>query len=264
MHLLHYVLYAAGFYPLYRAWRAARRTSLFHAVCWGIAAWLAWGVVLAEVVTGHPNPAIFVALCLTGCAGVAVLGARRPQVVAWNFVVLGLLAVMLLPLVETTFLRAPSLDGMRIAFLAVTLGVGLLNYLPTRFGPAAFLLGLGCAWEMIAVLAQEPLPRGREEDLIRLCWLVAPLLALLRGLPRGPEVDLDTLWRDFRDRWGLVWAQRVCQQFNQSAANHAWPVTLTWFGFQFRHPVDDVTGAEIRQALTALLRRFLEVDEQKK
>jgi hypothetical protein len=38
----------------------------------------------------------YLALCLTGCVGVAVLGARRPGVGAWDFVLLGLLAVLLL------------------------------------------------------------------------------------------------------------------------------------------------------------------------
>ena len=79
MQQLCLALFAVGFYPLYRAWLATRRTSLFHAVHWGIAAWLAWGVTLMDAVDGHPNPATFLALSLMGCAGVAVLGARRPQ-----------------------------------------------------------------------------------------------------------------------------------------------------------------------------------------
>ena len=265
MATLEYALFAAGFYPLYCAWVATRGASLFAAVHWGIAAWVAWGVMLADVAPGHPNPATFTALCLTGCAGVAVLGARRPQVVAWNFVVLGLLAAMLLPLVEMALLRAHTLDGIRIGFLAVTLGIGIVNYLPTRFGPAAFLLGLGCAGELIGVLADQPLPGGGEEHLIRLCWLAAPWLAWALGAPTGAQQDeLDSLWRSFRDRWGLVWGQRVREQFNRAAVNARWPVILGWSGFKFQQPADAATRAAACDTLLALLQRFVEAPRAKK
>src|SRR5437016_1984464 len=123
MQLLQDALFLAGFYPLFLAWRSAKGTSLFHAAHWAIAAWMAWGVTLTRLVEGHPNPATFLALALTGAAGVAVLGARRPIVGAWNFVVLGLLAVMLLPLAEMAFVGTRSLDGLRISFLIGTLAV---------------------------------------------------------------------------------------------------------------------------------------------
>lgn len=256
MHLFEYSLFAAGFYPLYRAWSATRGASLFAAVHWALAAWLAWGATLAGIADGHPNPATFVALCLTACAGVAVLGARRPHVGAWNFVVLALLAAMLLPLVEAAFLGARSLDGVRIGFLAITLAVGIINYLPTRFGPAAFLLAIGCAGEMIAILAAEPIPPGREDHILRLCWLTAPWLALARAAPPRDADELHVLWRDFRDRWGLVWGQRVRDQFNRAAANAGWPATLTWFGVAYRQTPDAATRSAMREALLALLQRF--------
>src|SRR5262245_36566947 len=264
MQLIQFALFTAGFYPLYRAWMATRGTSLFAAIHWAIAAWAGWGVVLANFSWGHPNPAIFTALCLTGCAGVAVLGARRPHVVAWNFVVLGLLAVMLLPLLEGAFLRARTLDGLRIGFLAATLGIGVLNYLPTRLGPAAFFLALDCAGELIEVLADQPLAAGGEAQLLRLCLLAAPWLALVCFLSHADAKELDLRWRDFRDRWGLVWGQRVREQFNRAAANARWPVTLTWFGFQFHQQVDAATRAEIGATLSALLQRFVEVNPEKK
>src|SRR5438270_9010588 len=133
MQLLYSVLFLSGLYPLYRAWQANRRTSLAHAVFWASAAWTGWGVAL---VFGRPQklglgPWRYLALCLTGAAGVAVLGARRPQVAAWNFVLVSLLAVMLLPLGENLFLGTPSLDGPRLVFLGATLAVGILNYVPT-------------------------------------------------------------------------------------------------------------------------------------
>src|SRR5262249_48225547 len=85
-------------YPLNRAWGASRGTSLTHALAWASGAWLAWlYLAIGPAIWGERvrvvEPARYVALCLTACAGVAVLGARRPALWAWNFVVLGLLVI---------------------------------------------------------------------------------------------------------------------------------------------------------------------------
>src|SRR5437868_1505128 len=89
-----FILHLSGAAPLWAAARANRGTSLAYAVGWAWLAWMAWGLALfaGGPAAGH------LALGLTGCAGVAVLGARRPGAGAWNFVVVGLLAVVLLPL----------------------------------------------------------------------------------------------------------------------------------------------------------------------
>ncbi len=92
------LLLLTGFYPLWRAWRANRRTTLRHAIGWSAAAWTAW--VGAAGLGPDTELARYLALALTGCAGVAVLGARRPIVAAWNFVVASLLVVLLWPVVE--------------------------------------------------------------------------------------------------------------------------------------------------------------------
>jgi hypothetical protein len=152
---------------------------------------------------------------------------------------------------------------LRIAFLFTTLGIGILNYLPTRFGPAAFFLALGCAGEMIGVLANRPIADGGEELVLRLCILSAPVLALARHSP-GKTDELNLLWRDFRDRWGLVWGLRVREQFNRAAANARWPVTLSWFGLRFTQQVDAATHAGISATLSALLQRFIDVKAKKK
>lgn len=259
MQAVHLALFVLGLWPLSRAWLAARGTALFHAVLWAHLAWLAWGATLIDRGEMHPDPAVYVALCTTACAGVAVFGARRPQVTAWNFVVLGLLAVMVLPLIETWLIGARSLDWLRITFLAITLAVSVLNYLPTRFGVAAFLVGLACAAELVAVAAPMALPSGPEADAVRSCFFAAPLLAWLtvRLLPRDGLNELDRTWRDFRDCWGVVWAQRVREQFNRAAANAGWRVHLSWQGFVFRADVHDPIRDEVAQTLQSLLKRFV-------
>ena len=48
-----------------------------------------------------------------------------PHVAAWNFVIVGLLAVMVLPLLENLLLGSRPIGPVRIGFLAVTLLVTL-------------------------------------------------------------------------------------------------------------------------------------------
>ncbi len=40
----------------------------------------------------------------------------------------------------------------------------------------------------------------------------------------------DALWLWFRDHWGVVWALRVQDRFNRSAAAQEWPFRLSWEG----------------------------------
>src|SRR5262245_49299879 len=87
-------------YPLGRAGLANRRTTLRQATLWAACAGASWALLSATAALELGPEAAFarhLALCLTGCAGVAVLGARRPGVGPWNGVVCGLLAVLLLP-----------------------------------------------------------------------------------------------------------------------------------------------------------------------
>ena len=86
------------------------------------AAWVSWGFAITNPTDDDLG---YLALCFTGCVGVAVLGARRPHVGAWHFVVLGLLGVMALPLVENMVIRVHSFNIERKVFLAGILIVTL-------------------------------------------------------------------------------------------------------------------------------------------
>lgn len=251
------VLVLAGLFPLTRAWHANRSTSLSQTMLWALAAWLGWGVTLVVEPIGADglDPLRYLALCLTGGAGVAVLGARRPYVFAWNFVVLGLLGVMLLPLGESVLLGTDPVDPLRIVFMAATIAVGTLNYLPTRFGPAALVLAAMCAGQLVWLFAPERLP-GWVPVTLDVVLLALPWLAWLCGWRAYKERSaFDRLWLDFRDRIGLLWAQRVRDQFNAAAVNAGWPVVLRWSGLQPRDP-DALNEAEMQRTLRATLKRF--------
>lgn len=250
---------------LHRAWRANRWTSLRQAVTWGVGAWGAWSLAAcAEYGRGERVPELrYVALCLTGCAAVAVLGARRPGVGPWNFVVTGLLAVLLLPFAESWVTgKALYLDGVRAVFLGATLAVGVINYLPTRLAGAALGFALGCACE-IAVLTA-------PTHVLSVTYLRWPMLhswpglvlwsafGLVRSAAPAPAA-FDRLWLDFRNRFGLVWGQRLREQFNNAARHAGWPVVLRWQGLRLTPgaalPAPAVQD-ELLTTLRALMKRF--------
>lgn len=262
MALLCWLLLLSAAYPLGRAWRANRGSTLRLPLGWGLAAWAGWGLALAVDAFGPAPgwPALrYLALCLTACAGVAVLGARRPGALAWNFVVAGLLAVLLLPV-------AQGLDQLRhrlpqALFLAAALLVGVVNYLPTCLAPAALLLAAGCTGELLQHAAPEPLTGSAELlTLTRLLPIAAAPWAALATWRTSPAPgEFDRIWLRFRNGFGLVWGQRVREQFNRSAANAGWPARLAWQGLL---PLpgcevpDSSAQQEMRAALRALLKRF--------
>jgi hypothetical protein len=259
------ILLLSGAYPLWKAWRANRATSLRDALGWACLAWLAWVGTLVALAGAASGAAVarYLSLCLTDCAVVAVFGARRPGVGAWNFVVLGLLGVTLLPLAESVFLYGtPQVQANRMILVAAVIGAGVLNYLPTRLAPAAMMVGMGCGIEiLIAVDANEMSSRwGQVAPVSRLLLAFCPWAAFLSVEWRpAPRSVVDRMWRDFRDRFGLLWAQRLREQFNRSAANAGWPVYLYWQGLRRTPgapPPSPSQHEEIVNALTALMKRF--------
>ena len=242
------VLVVTSGYPLWRAWAAGRGTTLGHALTWAALAWLAWLLVRsAEVAVGPASPeARYAALCATACAGVAVLEPRRPGVTAWHLVTGGLLCVLLLPLAEGW--GRLSLRAEWVLFVAGVLGVGCLNYLPTRLAPAALLVGLGCGAELASVVAGRPGP-----PFGRLALALAPWAGLASvALRPGVSSELDRQWLTFRDRFGGLWGLRVREQFNGAARNAGWQPRLGWGGIRPPGGATDDALALLR----SLLKRF--------
>ena len=260
MNALEALIFLTSCYPLTRAWLSSRATTLLHALSWGVAAWLAWlGTILLSASPGAVS-ARYLALCLTACASVAVLGARRPIAGAWNFVVLGLLVVLLLPLAENTLLSTPLLDPLRLMFAIATIAIGALNYLPTRFGLSAILVGTACLMELL-LLRGWPEDEQRQVFLAHVSpWLLAGgcWLGLFTGRrQRVPRPLFDMEWLAFRDRFGLMWGQRVREQFNRAAANANWPVLLRWRGLR-KTERQSVISLSMQTAIEQTLRETLQ------
>jgi hypothetical protein len=256
MYLLWGILFLSGVYPFSQAFRANRDTTLRQSLVWAFLAWGAWtGVAWSHVAQtgqeGRLGP--YLALGLTGCAGIAVLGARRPGVAAWNFVVVGLLAVLLLPVVNGW--GEVRLETVHELFLCAILIVPLLNYLPTRLAPAVLLLAAGCAVEMLPLLGMDSPPGARSAGLGLLSISPWAAWASLRSR-RVAGTEFDGLWLAYRDRFGFVWGQRMREQFNRAAYHAGWPVVLRWAGLYPLAADATPDPAALLATLRAVLKRF--------
>jgi hypothetical protein len=240
--------------PIGVAWWANRKTALVHALFWGILAWLAW---LFSAALGASETR-YIAISLTACAGVAVLGARRPGGAAWNGVVVGLLAVLLLPLAQASFTGGEVfVNPIARWFLTILLVIVIGNYFPTRLLPGAFPLLLG------SVSALWELHRNIGIGDLRWALVLAALSPWLAAAgirywkPPSSEAA-DQLWREFRDRFGAVWALRLQDQFNLSAQNSGLNLVLRWRAVHAleSRPLTECEQVRSLELLVALLQRF--------
>lgn len=211
-------------------------------------------------------PLRFAAAMSSFCPTMALLGAKRPQDRAWQFIVFSLWAILSLPSLEwLLFGGVQEMHPARFWFLAILTGAGALNGTGTRFWPSSWLV---CVAQMALVMPYFSATQS---------WLSAaggPQLGLLAivlawglhaaGLPRataGPR--LDRVWLDFRDAFGVVWSLRVADRVNTAATMVGWPVTLGWHGF--RSSDGSAAGefempAPVEESFRAILRRFVSPD----
>jgi len=185
-----------GMIPLVMAWLASRGTTLVYAFTWAIGAWGMWVAALWPGLVDEGVPR-YGALCMTACVAVAVLGARRPGYRAWNAVVAAFLAVILLPAVQAR--GGLRVEPMWALLLAVSLTMGLVNYMPTRLGPAIVMLGLGCGVELTVLLADAETGAYLEAVVpySRSALASAPWLAFLLMRWRRPvQSEFDLTWLD--------------------------------------------------------------------
>ncbi|MBW3598169.1 MAG: hypothetical protein KY475_12975 [Planctomycetes bacterium] len=204
----------------------------------------------------------YAAAMLTFCPAMAVLGAKRPQHHPWQIVVVSLWAVLALPALEAFVLRrgqSLEISGVRAAFLLGLIGVGVLNWLPTRFCPAALLAAAGQGLLLAEfVFDDAPIRLPRAWALAAACFVAATTWVLVQQRAGGG----DRVWRDFRDGFGALWALRVAERVNAAASAHDWPVRLRWSGFV---PVREESSPSQQPAspgpweaeLSSLLRRFV-------
>ena len=260
-----------------RAWSRLQETTLTTACAWGMGAacvGLIAAVTHASVSsdrTGWSDLAWYATAVTLLCPGVAVLGARRPGAAAWGFfVLLPLLAVMAWP--AATASRVIS-DGVPLEFetpaiagFGVVLIMAFGNWIGTRFTLPAFLYAVSILL-LVVPMSSLDMPALPDRPVSQL--LSALLVFAAAGIGSGrasgtfPHADaFNSLWFDFVDTFGMVWAKRVMDRLNQSAAHEKWSATLDWHGFVWQTDCseDDIrrTRERIEHTLRWLLKRFVE------
>lgn len=272
-----------GVFVLLSRRRLIGQTTLVAAWWWTLAALVAWSLVELADALGWPRDKRgliaalrFSAVGLTFCPVVALIGAKRPQHAAWNFVVVALWGIVALPAAEAVFLQGRMPIGLaRGAFLWTLILLLPINFLPTRYWPSALLVAAG------QVLALSPqLQVVGQSTVLSYVGLVTPPTLLGLGLcnlglviawvlsrkERRAAHAYDRLWFDFRDSFGLFWSLRVQERINAAAQQYGWDIELTWSGFRQRDndaplaAIDAAVEPTLRTTFKGLLRRFVSND----
>jgi hypothetical protein len=265
----------------WHAWRAAEGTTLRGALVWTALAislsLAAQAVAVSEPLeSGRPiTGRVTYLMVLAMLAGLtSVLGARNPGGGAWAILMVLLVIVFLIPWLEATarLRRAQGLaqvpfESPWTLFYGVLVITGVTNYLPTRYGLAAFCTGAGLVLEYLGLTRTGWMPEGRAMAWSGVAWTLASSVYLAGSLADQPargRTNLERIWLWFRDHWGVVWALRTQDRFNRTAELAHWPFRLTWFGLT---PTDSAAGdapstppPEAEKALRGLIRRFVDAE----
>lgn len=273
LHLWGLLALLTAYAPLGLAWTRSKGLAIRPGVVWAIIAVTLGGLgqVVAgsePVASGRPFTGHFSYLSglATLAALITVLGARKPGSGAWAILMGMLVLVFLLPWLEGAGLvgRSRGMDRLRLEapwsiFYAGLAVAGIVNYLPTRWGFSAMLVGGSLAVEWLALALNWPLPRRSAAWSVSAAVLGLGISSMfLQGRREVSPPGLASLWFWFRDRWGVVWALRVKERFNRTAEASSWQVRITWQG---PSPCRDATeSAEAEAVLASLLRRFADPD----
>jgi len=195
---------------------------------------------------------------------VDILGARNPGHRAWPwFVVCPMIVVLQWPVIShlmseqtTTQFEVPI--PALIGFLLILI-MGAGNYFGTA-NTAACLFGT--AGIILFVLPVTPWLSWPGHGFVlasTVCLTISALLAEGRMKSSEQCARHVSLWLDFRDTYGLVWARRVMDRINQFADREKWDVVMTLGGFE--PATDDAIGSNDLhnrpiEVLRWVLRRF--------
>ena len=254
------------------AWRV-RGTTAVPAAAWamvaatsfvGLEAWAARGG-LAE--PSAEASARLVAVALSVCPAMSLLGAKRPQHGVWQVIVASLAVVIAMPAASAAVVRPGSLPDVHLlarGFLLVLAVAGWVNFLGTGRVTAATLLTLG-----LLLLSRPFLPGVDTAGSLAASWAdvlgaaAAAVGAVAAMLPTKPGVDasITTPFVALRDTIGSAWSLRIAERFNATAESRGWPCRLSLAGLSAGgDPDDDGWRLQADRVFESLMRRFVSRD----
>jgi hypothetical protein len=262
-----------GLSVLFSRRRAIEQTTLVSASWWALGTVVGWSAAelaagLSLVSSSTSALVRYCAVTLSFCPVIALLGAKRPQHGAWNFIVVSLWAIVALPAAENLLLRrgiSITVGEARGWFLWILILLGPINFAPTRFWLPSLLIAAGQAAALAGVLPVLRNVAGGSHDVFGLVLVTAAIAAaeLLSRSERRCANAFDRLWLNFRDSFGLLWALRVQERVNSLARQEGWDLELGWSGFMRRSSGERLTAIDsaiepaLRTSLKGLLRRFV-------
>jgi hypothetical protein len=276
------LLGALGAVVLMRAASKLRGSTLLAPWAWScfsLAALTAAEAVAAIYAEGTSNAVAhwrYLAATTTVTPLIALLGAKRPQDRAWQWIVLSLVVLLALPSLKSLALDGGAPPAPHAAWqwlLTTILIAGFLNFAPTRNCAAAVLFVFG---QFVVLAGYLPGFAARLATVDRI-WGLAAIVAALwaaqfaASRKKAVAAPVDRLWLDFRDAFGALWALRVAERFNATSAQCGWRVWLGWNALQFS---DESRAADrgaaqelapevaqgVHQALKSLLWRFVSAE----
>lgn len=223
-----------GVILLGQAVRTAWPTTLRAPLLWSV---VVWGLLGALLLAKARRTSYADYLC--GVAPVlpilSLLGAKRPQNGAWQFIVFTLLGVLLLPALRGWALgeSSPQVHTLYSWLIAAHLLLGVGNYVLTRHWVATCFYAVG-AVTLAGSYLPIALPTAGERKSFAVVYFFAAMVAALVVERRSMHAacGLQRLWRDFRNTYGAVWTLRLAERINSTAKLRGWPVELTWRGIR--------------------------------
>ncbi len=251
------------------AWRVRGSTAVpaaawavaAAACCAGIEAWAARGG-LAE--PSAAASARLVAVALSVCPAMSLLGAKRPQHGVWQVIVASLAVVIAMPAASAAVVRPGSFPDVHVlarGFLLVLVVAGWVNFLGTTKLAAATLLTLG-----LLLLARPFLPGVDTAGAMTASWAdivgagaaaTGAVAAMLPSRPAAAEA-ISTPFIALRDTIGSAWTLRIAERFNAIAESRGWPCRLSLSGLEAGgDPEDDAWRPQAGRVFESLMRRFV-------
>jgi hypothetical protein len=271
---------------------AARGTTAVPAAAWAAAAAIVFGIEMgcrAAGLLGDPSAAAalrLVAVALSLCPTMALLGAKRPQHGVWQFIVASLAFVLAMPAVSATLVRPgtmPDVHPLQRWFMTLLVVVGWMNFAATRHGLAAALVAVGQVLLLrpflpFAAGAAGPITDGAGAILAAAgavlavvqsaAWPAVPRSASAGWSGSGlvpaavdPVAVIGGPFVALRETLGAAWTLRIADRFNAVAETRGWPCRLRFTGLEVGgDPRDDSWHRDAIRGGRALLRRFVSDD----